>query len=159
MIAGYTTSKDYTRLAELMKTREIVCIIDGVYTSVAYARKDSHGSDVFLASAAGNLFIHTDSPEDFASSCKNYSLEWIVPDDLREPVKTVDEVINEVARDLPAGWQVVITEENGWAGVSAINPNGVVWDMANGIHTISEQIRNAVELAKHEESKNKENEV
>lgn len=153
MITGYTTSKDYARLAELMKTRVIVCIVTEVNASVAYARKDRDGDDVFLVSTAENVFIHTKSLEKFATECERYGIEWIVPDDLREPVKTVDEVLNEVAKDLPRNWSLVLASENGLVRVTLTSPRGHVWDMDDWLHTISEQIRNAVELAKAEENR------
>jgi hypothetical protein len=153
MITGYTTSKDYARLAEVMKARTVVCVVTEVNTSVAYSQKDRAGDDVFLVSAAGNLLIHTESLEEFATECERYGVEWIVPDDLRDPVKTVDEVLNEVAKDLPRNWSLVLTSENRLAGVTLTNPRGYIWDMDDGIHTISEQINNAVALAKAEENR------
>jgi hypothetical protein len=163
MITGYKTSKDYTRLAELMKTRSIVCFVDyfkdcrdAASTQMLQRRC---GDYTFQVSARGTAYIYAPSLAEFIAQCTRLNLEWIVPDDLRDPVKTVDEVVKEVARDLPEDWQMVITVENVWGVVRAIDPKGVVWDMDDGIHTISEQIKNAVELAKHEEANRKENDV
>jgi hypothetical protein len=154
---GYQTSRDYARLAELMKTRTIVCF-------VKYSRIRSHVAQTMVSRTIGEgyqleigsfdcCFASNSNETDFITRCAELNLEWIVPDDLREPVKTVDEALNEVAKDLPADWQVVIIGENGWGGVSAIDPNGITWDMDDGIHSIGEQINNAVALAKAEENR------
>jgi hypothetical protein len=154
---GYQTSRDYARLAELMKTRQIVCFVDyckdcrdAASTQMLDCRRGDH---TFQVSARGTAYIYASSLGEFITQCTLANLEWIVPDDLREPVQTVDEVFNTAARDLPDGWRIEVHVENGWGAVIAVRPDGSEVDMDDGIHNIEQQIKNAVALAKAEENR------
>lgn len=88
-IQGYKTSKDYTRLLDLMKTQSIICIVDygtdcrDVAHTIFESYERHPDNPLMQVSARGIGYLHTNSPSEFIRQCEKYNLEFIEPEEVK----------------------------------------------------------------------------
>jgi len=86
-LANYGGSKDYKRLAELARTKSIICIVNYRYSEdkpplrdVAQTMFQKHRErDFFQISARGNGYVTAFSEDDFIRMCEIQDVEFIEP--------------------------------------------------------------------------------
>ena len=61
--------------------------------------------------------------------------------------RTIEKAIEEAARDLPEGWTIVLSVENGAAWVEAVRPNGIRVTIDDPDGDIYDRVREAGRLA------------
>jgi len=82
-ISEYETSKNYEKLADLMRENSVICIVCqyGDYRDVAHTTfsRNSFGGETFQVSARGIGYILAGNQDDFIKHCEIYKLEFIEP--------------------------------------------------------------------------------
>lgn len=84
-LPDYGGSKDYERLAELAKTRSVLCVVDyrmDTFTTRDVARTQymsKPGQEYWSVSARGMGYINAFSQEEFVALCRCLNLEFIEP--------------------------------------------------------------------------------
>lgn len=91
-LPDYGGSKAYARLAELAKTRSVLCVVDyrmDTFTSRDVARTQymaKPGQEYWSVSARGMGYINAFSQAEFVSLCNHLNLEFIEPTPAAESV-------------------------------------------------------------------------
>jgi hypothetical protein len=84
-ISGYKTSREYSRLVELMKRGAVICIVDYGRTNdcrdVAHTIFDEYNLSnlCFQISARGTCYVHAFDELDFITQCARINCEFIEP--------------------------------------------------------------------------------
>ena len=88
-IEGYETSRDYERLADLMQTQSVVCIVDygNDCRDVAHTlwSPSNDGKGIWQLSGRGIGYIYGWNREDFIQQCGRANVEIILPNDQAHP--------------------------------------------------------------------------
>jgi len=81
-VTGYKTSTDYERLWDLAQEQSVVCITDIVFSD-GYTLRDVcqtlGGKGRVELSCRGTCYIYANEKREFAASCRQRHVEWIVP--------------------------------------------------------------------------------
>lgn len=80
-LAPYSGSKDYGRLAEMVKTHSIICILnrDGCRELASTTYSCRGASECWTVSAPGIAYLHAFDESEFVALCERSQLEFIEP--------------------------------------------------------------------------------
>lgn len=82
-VTGYKTSLDYERLAELMQSQSVVCIVDSSVgedcRDIAHTIFTPSKKPVWQICCRGTCYVYAWDVAGFVSTCKNRNVEFIVP--------------------------------------------------------------------------------
>lgn len=81
-VTGYETSRDYEKLADLMQSQSVICIVDyDECRDVAKTmfEKLQTGRAVWQISTRGTCYIYVWSIDGFMKQCKHLNVEFIIP--------------------------------------------------------------------------------
>ena len=82
-IKGYESSRDYERLADIMQTQSVVCIVDYMKDcrDVAHTlwSPSEDGRGIWQLSARGIGYIYAWGRDDFICKCKHLNVDIIFP--------------------------------------------------------------------------------